>query len=265
MPAQQWAATRRSGFWKQTCYSEFSTLYCVGPEEERLKKAAICCVAGLTVFLASCASKAAAPRPRTVDAPAPAWTPDALRLSDPADRAAFTGWFTFLAELQFFREARELPAEVADCAGLVRFAYRESLRKHTGEWATALHLPAVPALGTVRQSQYPHTPLGAALFRVHAGGDTAAAFAEFADAKTLMRLNTERLHRRIEAAAPGDLLFFHAPDQRFPYHVMVFLGASRVQNDTGPFVVYHTGPDRESAGEVRHPSVDELLRHPNPQ
>ena len=227
-------------------------------------KAAMWGVAGMTVFLASCASEAAAP-PRKVDAPAAAWTPDALRLTDPADRAAFTGWFTFLAELQFFRATHELPTEVADCAGLVRFAYRESLRTHTGEWATALKLPAVPALGTVRQYQYPHTPLGAALFRVRAEGDSAASFAEFADAKTLMRLNTVRVDRRIESAAPGDLLFFHAPDQRFPYHVMVYLGASRVQNDTGPFVVYHTGPERESAGEVRRPSVDELRRHPNPQ
>ena len=196
--------------------------------------------------------------------------PDFSRLTDQADRRAFTGWFTFLAELQFFRPAAEVPAEVDDCAALVRFAYRESLRRHTGAWAAQLQLRDVPPIGSIRKYNYPFTPLGAALFRVREGSFAEAdlrggAFAEFADAKTLLRHNTYFVTRDIGGAAPGDLLFFHQPDQRFPYHVMIFLGPSRVDSGTGPFAVYHTGPDRHSPGEIRRPTVDELFAHPNPQ
>ena len=197
-------------------------------------------------------------------------TPDFARLTDPADRRAFTGWFAFLAELQFFRAAPELPEDVGDCAGLVRFAYRESLRRHTGEWAVQLRLPDVPALGSIRKYNYPFTPMGAALFRVRDGRFAEAdirngAFAEFADAKTLLRNNTFFVTRDVAAAVPGDLLFFYQPGQRFPYHVMIYLGPSRVQTGTGPYVVYHTGPDSHSPGEVRRPTMEELLAHPNPQ
>ena len=53
-----------------------------------------------------------------------------LRLADESDRAAFRGWFVFLADTAFYRPV----AEVTDCAGLIRFAARESLRAHTSEW-----------------------------------------------------------------------------------------------------------------------------------
>jgi len=194
-------------------------------------------------------------------------TPDFARLTSRSDRRAFTGWFTFLAELQFFRPPTD---EVQDCAALVRFAFREALRKHTGQWAAELQLPDVPPLGSIAKYSYPFTPLGAALFRIRDGPFAAddlrnGSFAEFADAKTLLRHNTFLVTRDIAGAAPGDLLFFHQPGQRFPYHVMIFLGPSRVQSGTGPFVVYHTGPDSHSPGEVRRPSVEELFAHPNPQ
>lgn len=200
-------------------------------------------------------------------------TPDFLRLTDPADRHAFVGWFTFLAELQFFRGAGELPPEVSDCSALVRFAYREALRRHTGAWASQLRLPDVPPLGSIRKYNYPFTPLKAALFRVRPGAfggadlePAAGAFAEFADARTLLERNTYFVTRALGEAQPGDLLFFRQPSQQFPFHVMIYLGATgRVRGDTGPFVVYHTGPDSKSPGEVRRPTVGELFAHPNPQ
>src|SRR5690606_28520573 len=46
------------------------------------------------------------------------------------DRAAFRGWFTLLADAQFYRPT----ADVVDCAALVRHAAREALREHTREW-----------------------------------------------------------------------------------------------------------------------------------
>src|ERR1039458_9132227 len=95
-------------------------------------------------------------------------TPDFLRLHDPADRITFRRWFTFLAEAQYFR-GRALPAEIDDCAGLLRFAYREALRPHDAAWAREMALPAPASASDIQQYQYPYTPLAAALFRVRGG------------------------------------------------------------------------------------------------
>jgi uncharacterized protein YfaT (DUF1175 family) len=180
-----------------------------------------------------------------------------LPLDDEADRAAFTGWFTFLAEVQFF--ARELPAEVIDCAALIRFAYREALREHDGRWASNLKLTAVPAIAGVRKYAYPYTPMGPRIFR------TADGFAEFADAQSLIRYNTGFVSRDIRRAAPGDLLFFRQLDQTQPFHTMIYLGRSQFEPGEAVYVVYHTGPFHNGPGEIRRPTVEELLRHPSPQ
>jgi len=179
-----------------------------------------------------------------------------LRLDDPADRRAFTGWFTFLAEVQYVAPSRE----VTDCAALLRFAFREALREHDGRWASALNLPLVPPLPSVRQFNYPRTPFGPRLFRTG-----PAAQAEFADAETLLRFNVRLVSRDIRRAEPGDLLFYKQIEQNLPYHVMVFLGPSQLEDNHGPFVVYHTGPVAKRPGEVRRPSLVELMRHPDPQ
>jgi uncharacterized protein YfaT (DUF1175 family) len=173
-------------------------------------------------------------------------------LKDASDREVFRGWFTFLAEAMFHRETADLPREVADCASLVRFAYREALRKHDGRWAADLGLEGVPPLGSVRQYNYPHTPTKAALFRV--GPDQ---FAEFADAKTLMRYNATQVGRDLRGSLAGDLLFYHHAGGDSPYHLMVRVGSDRV--------VYHTGPIDGRPGEMRRPTLGELLRHPEPR
>jgi uncharacterized protein len=178
-----------------------------------------------------------------------ALTPDEfLHLDDEADREAFIGWFTYLAEAQY--NAPALPPEIKDCAALLRFAYREALREHDGRWAEDLKLAAVPALAGVRKYAYPFTPLGARLFR------TGDGFAEFADAETLMRYNAYSLGRDLRVAARGDLLFYRQLDASQPYHAMIFLG---------DHVIYHTGPFHGGPGEMRSPSVTELLHHPAPQ
>src|SRR5688572_4207423 len=140
-------------------------------------------------------------------------TPDFLRLYSAADRDAFRRWFTFLAEVHFFRAPDRLPPDVKDCAALLRFAYRESLRRHHGEWATSLGLDIVPPAADLDAYSYPFTPLKASLFRIRPGRFSEAdlssgAFAEFADAETLMHRNTWRVSRDLAEARPGDLLFF---------------------------------------------------------
>ena len=117
-------------------------------------------------------------------------------LADDTDRAAFRAWFTFLADTQFQRRT----GDVIDCASLVRHAYREALRAHTPAWHRASALPITVPLPDVRTP--PAIKDGAwLLFRVARQPDR---YAEFADATTLVRLNTRLVTRDARAAQPGD-------------------------------------------------------------
>jgi uncharacterized protein YfaT (DUF1175 family) len=181
-----------------------------------------------------------------------------VRLTDASDRTAFRSWFTLLADLQFDQPA----AEVTDCAALVRFAYREALRAHTPEWTRRLALPFTPTFPDVRSGPKP-TANGWPLFRI-APGDPGR-FAEFADARTLVALNSRPLGRDIAALESGDLLYFRQPGQSQPDHLMVFVGRSLFDREHDDWVVYHTGPSDEDPGEVRKVRLADLLQHPAPR
>jgi uncharacterized protein len=194
-------------------------------------------------------------------------TPDFLRLHDPADRLAFRRWFTLLAEAQYFR-GPALPAEIDDCAALLRFAYREALRRHDAAWAREMALPVPAAASDIQQYQYPYTPLAAALFRVRGGSLRASdlrdgSFAQFADVETLWRHNTHFAGRDLSRARPGDLLFFRQDGQRMPFHAMIFVGQSQIELGSEQYVVYHSGPGGSSSGEIRRLSVAQLINYPD--
>jgi uncharacterized protein YfaT (DUF1175 family) len=195
-------------------------------------------------------------------------TPDCLRLDSEHDREAFRRWFTFLAEAQYVQQPASRPVEINDCAALIRYAYREALRSHVGGWAAEARLPVVQAFESVSKYEYPHTPLGPSLFRVRQGGFRATdlddgAFAQFADAKTLWRLNCHFVSRGVAAALPGDLLFFRQGSRgEETFHSMIYLGESRITKDGKRYLLYHTGPADGGPGELRKLSVDELLRFP---
>ena len=194
-------------------------------------------------------------------------TPDFLRLHDASDRAAFRRWFTLLAEAEYTR--RHSFNEINDCAALLRYSYREALRQHDSAWAKSAMLPAAAA-GEIRQYQYPYTPLGASLFRVRDGSFAAddlndGAFAQFADAKTLWQHNTYFVGRDVTRARPGDLLFFRQEGHDLPFHAMIYLGPSQIDAVREPLVVYHTGPIGKSTGEIRRPTLAQLMNFPDPR
>ena len=192
-------------------------------------------------------------------------TPDFLRLTDPGDQAAFRRWFSMIAEFQAIRPASEVPREIKDCASLLRFSYREALERHDERWFvdTGMDLGALP--GEVKGWHYPDTPLGMGLFRVRAGSFAIddiknGAFAEFADAKTLVKRNAFLVSRDVRHALPGDLLFFRQFGHTSPWHSMIV-----TRSGERATVVYDTGPDHGQRGELRRVSVAELLAHPEPE
>lgn len=181
-----------------------------------------------------------------------------VRLADEADRAAFRAWFVLLAEAQFERQT----ADVQDCAALVRHAVREALRAHTPEWVRRSGLPFTPQFADVRSAPRAGDR-GLPLFRVT--DLSSPTFAEFADARTLIRLNTRPLGRDVRALRAGDLLYFRQPARQEPDHLMVFVGRSHFDSDADDWVVYHTGPLDGGPGEVRKVRLATLAQHPAPR
>jgi uncharacterized protein YfaT (DUF1175 family) len=212
-------------------------------------------------------------------------TPDFLRLDSASDRQAFRNWFTAIAEYQALRPAQDVPPEINDCAALLRYAYRGALHAHSEFWLEENKLGALAYLPSIRKYAYPHTLLGAALFRVrpwvhselgvHSDSgvhpeeaeNPKQAFAEFADAKTLLQLNAYRVSRDVRLAQPGDLLFYRQLEQNSPWHSMVFVGKSHWTNDGSQqaILVYHTGPIGKAPGEMRRVGLEQLMHHPSPR
>ena len=153
-----------------------------------------------------------------------------------------------IAEFQAVRPRAEVPAEIMDCASLLRYAYRETLKRHDEQWFAATGMEVAAPPGEIGAWHYPDTPLGLGLFRVTPGAFEAAdvndgAFAQFADAKTLVERNAYLVSRDVRAALPGDLLFWRQFGQSSPWHSMIVLA--------GGEVVYDTGPDHAEPGELR--------------
>jgi uncharacterized protein YfaT (DUF1175 family) len=181
-----------------------------------------------------------------------------VRLTDASDAAALRAWFVLLADAQFYRATND----VTDCAALVRHALREALRPHTPEWRRTMALPGAPVYADVRVKTPLNESGGLAMFRVSGSAGAAPAFQEFADAKTIVKLNARSVGRDVTALRPGDLIYFHQSSQKAPDHLMVFVGSSAFEPEGRDWVVYHTGPDGNQPGEVRKVRLRDLMRHP---
>ena len=196
--------------------------------------------------------------------------PDREELHTFGDRESFREWFTEVAEQQFYEPSKEWNAEQRDCAGLVRFAWREALRAHDRAWFLRMGEAYEPVAPDVRAYTLERSPVGEKLFRTAAGSFdesnlTDGTFSEFADARTLKEFNSRFVGRDRAQALPGDLLFFHQPwVQKYPYHVMIYLGRARVAAEgADDWVVYHTGSTPADSGEVRKVRLSVLARHPD--
>jgi len=196
--------------------------------------------------------------------------PDTAELQSFMDRENFRRWFTLIAEGQFYHLSEQWNAEQRDCAGLVRFAWRESLRHHDRAWLQKMGPAYTPVAPDVARYTLEQGPLGEKLFRTGFGsykdGELSnGTFSEFADARSLKSFNSKFISRDRRLAQPGDLLFFYQPwVQKFPYHVMIFLGAAQLGGDQATdWVVYHTGSSPTDEGTVKKVELSVLDQHPN--
>jgi len=198
--------------------------------------------------------------------------PDTAELRTFQDRDNFRRWFTAIAEMQFYQLSDQWNAEQRDCAGLGRFAIREALRHHDRIWFQKMGQAYETVAPDVAAFDLDHNPLGEKIFRTNFGsfqpGDLRdGRFSEFADGRTLKNFNSTFVSRDRREAQPGDLLFFYQPRVRkFPYHVMIFLGASRTaSNGAQDWVVYHTGSSPTDNGTVKKVELSVLDHHPDPR
>jgi len=198
--------------------------------------------------------------------------PDAAELHTFQDRDNFRRWFTTIAETQFYQLSDQWKAEQRDCAGLVRFAMREALRRHDRIWFQKMGPGYETVAPDVAGFDLDRNPLGEKIFRTdfgsfHESDLRNGRFSEFADGRSLKNFNSIFVSRDRREAQPGDLLFFYQPwVQKFPYHVMVVLGSPRIAPNGGQdWVVYHTGSSPTDQGTVKKVQLSVLDHHPDPR
>jgi uncharacterized protein YfaT (DUF1175 family) len=198
--------------------------------------------------------------------------PDPIELRTFQDRDSFRRWFTVIAETQFYQLSDQWNAEQRDCAGLARFAMREALRHHDRIWFQKMGPAYQTVAPDVKSLDLDHNQFGEKIFRTDFGSFVGndinnGRFSEFADARTLKNFNVVFVSRDRREAQPGDLLFYYQPwVQKFPYHVMVFLGPARIApNGAQDWVVYHTGSSPVDKGTVKKVELSVLDQHRDPR
>jgi len=198
--------------------------------------------------------------------------PDVAELRTFQDRDSFRRWFTAIAEMQFYQLSDQWNLEQRDCAGLARFAIREALRHHDRPWFQKMGQGYETVAPDIAGFNLDHNPLGEKIFRAdfgsfHESDLRNGRFSEFADGRSLKNFNSVFVSRDRREAQPGDLLFYYQPwVQKFPYHVMIFLGSAHVaSNGAQDWVVYHTGSSATDQGTVKKVELSVLDHHPDPR
>ncbi len=176
--------------------------------------------------------------------------PDIAELDSPADREVFARWFVRIAEAQFLKRNSSWNSRERDCAGLIRYCFREALKIHDDEWFKKSGIPYEKNIPDVAKFNYPNIPLlGDAVFKISAGNfDDKKSFSSFADAGVLLQYNFKYIGRLMDDAKVGDVLFFFDENNfKYPYHTMIISEISSSQKFS---VIYHTG-DNDIIKRVR--------------
>jgi hypothetical protein len=184
--------------------------------------------------------------------------PDVAEL-DYDDSENFRNWFTSIILNVVVNHSTILPESYSDCAGLVRYAYKEALKKHDPIWIEQSSYKGI-VFEDVQNYNYPNVPaLKQFLFKInnnkYSYDEISADFSVFASARHILEYNTVFVSKDIYAAKSGDVIgFFHPEDPEFPYHIMVYL-----RNNTESYILYHTGPVDERGGELRIVRLEDMF------
>ena len=168
---------------------------------------------------------------------------DQDRLS-PGQSTLFRAWFTLIVDQQIRRGPTPRWTQ-RDCAGLVRFAADNALRKHGADWLKANGLN-----GSADASRLPPEISLDAKQRTLAQRWTQidGSSGPYASAIALVQENSRFVSRDINQALPVDLLFY---DQGDDQHLMIWLDR---------YIAYHTGTTTPTDNGLRAVSVSELMQ-----
>ena len=127
-----------------------------------------------------------------------------------------------------------------DCAGLVRYSFREALSPRTAEqekfYPKGVHIPALSFNPKRILPSFPD------LWMTGFQKDGGAKHHSFADAETLLNYNFRIKGRSLDSAKAGDLLAYRRDTETGEqYHLMIFAGPDIARG----VVVYHTGTEPE--------------------
>lgn len=179
--------------------------------------------------------------------------PDIMELNN-NDSNSFRLWYTSIA-VSVINGDTELPENYADCAGLVRFIYKESLKKHDIFWRYSTGYNGIN-YENLKEYNYPDVPyFGTDIFKIK-DGIYRDSFSIYASARVLVEKNMDFVSKNLINAKSGDILaYFHPEDPDFPYHLMIYLNM-----DGTDYVLYHTGPISETNnGEIRAVRMGDLF------
>ena len=176
----------------------------------------------------------------------------------PTDDQAVRQTVTRLALFQSKKISPTWNVKQQDCAGLVRFAYREALAARSPKQLQELAVPPalyLPGVSPFSRRVLTHYPL---IWQIGYGMQGEASFGAFADAETLLSFNFRKKTRDLAHARNGDVLVFQKTmEDEQPFHLMIF-----VENHPTDLVVYHNGATGHEA-QVRVVSVADLLASPD--
>lgn len=191
--------------------------------------------------------------------------PDVAELTSLEDKTAFLKRFTAVARAQYENPSPRWDDKNRDCAGLVRFAYQEALKRQDEIKSSDEIKHGSFAMSGVNKFNYPDVPyLGTRLFRTKRGAFRESdlqrgAFSAFVDSRNLMEHNTRFISKDTQSAHEGDLLFYlHFDDISMPYHAMIYAGRDEKEQE---WLVYHTGPVHDTKGTVKMITLDTLMRY----
>jgi uncharacterized protein YfaT (DUF1175 family) len=195
--------------------------------------------------------------------------PDSFQLTSFTDRENFRRAFAAIADSQASRMSPEWPAREHHPAGLVCFALREALRRHSETSRGRFDIPT--PLPSIEKYSFPMTPLGEKIFRIRGGvylpTDLANGFfSDCVDASGLKEFNVTFTGKDWSRAQKGDLIFFSTPGAKdSPYRVMIFLKDSSSKSSGQQDNVVYYQESAAGAGEVKETRLALLEHDPDPR